>query len=149
MNQSIEQIKMTGIPLVGEVGSMTAYTGMKAKFSFSCPKCQTAYVSKKEYAMSDNMATTMVKSQASSWISRMIMQLVGNIPVIGGMVSGMASTAAYTAVNAATGGGNMMEKSRNEAFAEVESSFVPCPTCGGYACTSCVQDGKCKACRQA
>ena len=136
---------MMGIPLMEQAGSMAAYTGIKAKFSFSCPKCQAAYVTTKDYAMSENMGTMMAKSQASSWISKLVNQFAGNIPVVGPMLSGLASSATHQAISTVTGG-NIMEKSKTEAFEEVKANFILCPTCGSYACNSCIKDGKCKAC---
>lgn len=137
-----------GVPIMqGNVGQSAAITGIKSRFAFSCLKCQTKYETTNEYALSDNMAKTMAKSQATSWISRILYMILGRIPFVGRMLSGLASSAVYQVTSAATS--NPMEKAKDQAFTEVKSSFILCTKCNQIACNSCVQDGICSTCKNA
>jgi hypothetical protein len=143
----LEAIKNSGVPLMATGGGqMAALRGMKARFSFTCLACQAKYETAGEYAMSDNLAKSALKQSASSGISSILYSLLGRIPVIGYFLSGMASSAVYSTVSAASG--NPAEQARDKAFEEVKGKFQACSKCGQYGCASCLKDGICPSCRQ-
>ncbi|TAL33657.1 MAG: hypothetical protein EPN93_13645 [Spirochaetes bacterium] len=144
---NLEMIKSTGAPLGGGTSQAAMLTGMKTKFSFMCVKCQAKYETEKEYAMTDNIGKTVLKQSASSGISNLLYSLLGRIPVVGSIISSMAGSAVYSAVNASSG--NQFEISKEEAFEEIKGKFMQCTKCGDFGCAACVKDGICPTCRQA
>jgi hypothetical protein len=144
---NLDMIKNTGAPVGGgNFGATAAMTGMKTRIGFTCLKCAAKYETAREYAMTDTMAKTMAKQGAVSGVSSVLYSLLGRIPIIGSLVSSVASTAMYTAVNAATG--NPYEKAKAEAFEEVKGNFIVCSKCGDFGCASCIKGGLCPTCQR-
>lgn len=144
---NLEMIKNTGAPVGGgNFGATAAMTGMKTRLAFTCTKCGARHETAREYAMTDTMAKTMAKQGAVSGVSSLLYSLFGRIPVIGSLVSSMASTAMYTAVNTATG--NPYEKAKAEGFEEVKGKFFACSKCGDYGCALCIKGGLCPTCQR-
>ena len=144
---NLESIKNTGAPAGGgNFGATSAVTGMKTRLAFTCTKCGARHETAREYAIADTMAKTVAKQGAVSGVSSLLYSILGRIPVLGSIVSSMASTAMYSAVNAATG--NPYEKAQAEGFEEVKGKFLACSKCGDYACVSCVKDGLCPTCQR-
>lgn len=144
---NLDMIKNTGAPVGGgNFGGTAAITGMKTRLVFTCLKCGARYETAREYAMSDTMVKSMAKQGAASGVRSVLYSILGRIPVVGYLVTSMASSAVYTAVNAATG--NPWEKAKNEAFEEVKGSFVVCNSCNDYGCASCIREGLCRNCQR-